>query len=173
MSMSFRIVPVARRGFTFIGILIAVVIIMILVGRQWGEDPQANLHKMSIERSNDAACRANRVTIVTQYQMWSINNPGRVPSIADLQAAGMSVPRCPDSGEFTILPNGGIHCTRHDAPIADVLRQSFAKNEAEAMIRSAYIQDLLRRHYPGSPDLVQAAPVIIMATPEPAAQPQP
>jgi len=159
--------PHPRRGFTFIGLLIVLVIIMILVGNQMGgTNGNPSLQKITVDRSKNAACLANRTTIVTQFNMWAIDNPGRVPTVKDLEDGRINVPRCPEGGEYTILQNGGIHCTKHDEPIGDVIRKMYSPQQAAAYIATPQIQDILRRYNPDSPDLIGGNPNIPQALPQ-------
>ena len=104
-----------NKGFYLIGLLIALVIIMILVGYQMGGNKKENLPpaKTQIDRGKAAACTANRRALETQIQMWMIQHPGETPTIEKLKQARISIPRCPAGGTYSITPEGKVVCSIH------------------------------------------------------------
>ncbi len=106
-----------NKGFFFISILMALVIIMILSGYMLGGDKKENIPpaKTYIDRGSDTACTANRQVLETQIQMWMISHPGETPTIEKLKQSGVNVPTCPAGGTYTIDSNYKVHCSKHGA----------------------------------------------------------
>ena len=104
-----------RSGFTLIGLLIVLMIIGILFYNQNKSATPSGLTQaqVSIEKSNDAACLANRASCRTNIQMYQINYPGEPVTIEAMKARNYNLPGCPDGGTWTILPDGEIHCSLH------------------------------------------------------------
>ena len=100
-----------------IALLIVLVIIAILYGSQmgWRGTPDPGTAQYSIERSQDAACTANRSVMATSIMAWSVSHPGEKPTIEAMRASGASVPRCPKGGVYTIGEDGRtVYCSLHD-----------------------------------------------------------
>ena len=103
------------RGFTFIGILLALVIIMILGGHYFKKDEESQ--KMYVEtqldKSRNAACAANRQTFSAHVASWSILNHGEQITIEKLRRDKINVPRCPNNVDYEIGSNGEVYCPIH------------------------------------------------------------
>lgn len=110
-----------HKAFGLLEILLVVAVLAILMGGYFTYDrsvqQSASTYQMSMQRSNNAACLANRSALRSQAQMFQINNPSTPLTIENLRAAGMSVPGCPRGGEYQFLPDGNIHCSLHDGPL--------------------------------------------------------
>jgi hypothetical protein len=109
--------PVYNRAFTFISILIALVIIAILTGYYFKKDEKTGdvgLYMMSMERSKRAACLANRNVYEGYIQAWLASHPGEEVTPEKLRAAAYSVPTCPEGGTYTIEPDNTVSCSIHD-----------------------------------------------------------
>lgn len=105
-----------NKGFYLIGLLIALMIIMILTGKFMTGDEKSGTEGAihSLDKSKAAACSANRMSLQTQLQMWSISHPGEEITLEKLRAANYSIPKCPAGGEYSISKQGYIHCSIHD-----------------------------------------------------------
>jgi competence protein ComGC len=139
-----RFLPRPARGFTFIGIIIVLAIIGVLSYNQMGGGGAAPNPVVYKERSSVIACRANRTTMKTMLAAWGINNQGRVPTIEDLQRSGQNPPGCPDGGKYTIMPDGAIHCTKHDDRMDVFIRKRYKPDMAKRLMESARIQEVMR-----------------------------
>lgn len=104
-----------NKGFYFLSLLMALVIIMILMGHYLGGDKeQPKPDPLTyIDKGKSTACIANRNQIETNIQMWLINHPGETPTIEKLRQSGYSVPQCPEGGVYTIKPDGKTICSKH------------------------------------------------------------
>ena len=106
-----------NKGFFFISILMALLIIMILSGYMLGGDKKENIPpaRTYVDRGSNTACTANRQVLETQIQMWMISHPGETPTIEKLKQAKQNVPRCPSGGTYTIDSNYKVSCSKHAA----------------------------------------------------------
>lgn len=105
-----------RNGFVLIELLLVVVIIAILAGGYFAKNSASNSQSMyqnSMSRANDAACKANRVTMLNQIQMFKMNNPNVPVTTENMQKAGYSVATCPQGGAYGFTAEGTIICSRH------------------------------------------------------------
>ncbi len=104
-----------RRGFYMIGVLIVVVIILILTWNQLGPDPTTGVTtaQRQIDKSEVAACTANRQTLRTHIATWKINHMGEDLTVQNMQESGVVIPKCPAGGEITIDADGNVYCSKH------------------------------------------------------------
>lgn len=109
-----------RRGFTIIGILLALVIIMVLTGGYFGQlggsDPSQGTYQVSMERTNEAACFANQNAFRANIMQWQISHAGEPMTIEGMRKAGYSIPHCPEGGEYEFDKDGNIYCKKHNPP---------------------------------------------------------
>jgi prepilin-type N-terminal cleavage/methylation domain-containing protein len=100
-------------------LLIVLAVLAILAGgyfaRNQTSENKQSVYEMSMQRSNSAACIANRAALRTQIEMFRINNPSTPITTENLQKAGVNVPTCPQGGAYGFLPDGRILCSIHDA----------------------------------------------------------
>jgi hypothetical protein len=116
---NFRVRGSVLGGIGILGLLITVAIILYLASKEFQSDPATGVstQKMAMDRSKGAACSMNRQTLSLGVTRWAINHPGETPTVEALQQAGISVPRCPQGGEYIFVPNSqNIYCTVHDPP---------------------------------------------------------
>ncbi|MBN1900212.1 hypothetical protein JW926_02660 [Candidatus Sumerlaeota bacterium] len=106
------------RGFTFIGILLALVIIMILGGYYFKKDEisQTSYVETQLDKSRSAACAVNRQTLSAHVASWSISHSGEQITVEKLRRDGINVPRCPDNVDYEIGSNGEVYCPVHYPP---------------------------------------------------------
>lgn len=103
-------------GFTFIGILLALVIIMILGGYYFKKDEitEKTYVDTQLDKSRNAACAVNRQTFSAHVASWSISHPGEKITVEKLRQDKVNVPRCPDNVDYEIGSNGEIYCPVHN-----------------------------------------------------------
>ena len=106
------------KGFTFIGILIALVIILILSGYYFKKDEvsEKTYVQTQLDKSKTSACAANRQVLNAHITSWSIQHSGEQISIEKLQQDRVNVPRCPDNRDYILGPNGEVYCPVHYPP---------------------------------------------------------
>ena len=108
-----------KTGFVILELLIVLVVIAILAGGYFSKnrtgDNAQGTYQMSMQRSNNTACIANRAALKTQIQMFKMNNPTTPVSTENLNKAGVNVPVCPQKGAYGFTPDGNILCSHHDA----------------------------------------------------------
>lgn len=121
-----------KKGFTFLSVLLALVIILILMKGYLGpdKDKEKNWAQTNIDRSKDTACMANRTVVVTSINMWVVNHAGEEVTIEKLVAGGFSVPSCPGGGKYTIGPKNEVYCSLHypDPSLAPAKQAEIPKN---------------------------------------------
>jgi competence protein ComGC len=106
-------------GFTLIGLLIVLAIIGILFFNQMKSGAPAGMTnpQVQIEKSQEAACVANRAAADANLQMWMMDHYSEEPSLSRLRSENVILGRCPDGGTWSILKkeNGEyhIHCDMH------------------------------------------------------------
>jgi competence protein ComGC len=122
--------PNRSRGFTIIGLLLALVIIMILMGHYFKKDEvtEKTYIQTQLDKSTDVACTANRQVLGTHIIAWSIAHPGEKVSSEKLTLDRVNVPHCPDGPEYIFETNGEVYCPKH-APFPT---QPRAEAQAEA-----------------------------------------
>lgn len=105
----------SMRGFSFLSLLLALVIILILAGGYFSrnKETQVSQYQTNIDRSKRTACLANRTTLETTIQAWETMHIGEKPTIEKLKAANYSVPTCPSGGTYSIDEHGIVHCSVH------------------------------------------------------------
>lgn len=109
----------SRRGFSFIGLLIVLVILGYLSSRYFVADKvtQISQYQTNIQKSGDAACSVNRSVAQNYLTMWKGNHLGEKPTLDKLRKSGSNIPRCPggynDKGEYRINAEGEIACSVH------------------------------------------------------------
>jgi prepilin-type N-terminal cleavage/methylation domain-containing protein len=105
------------KGFAFLEILLVLVVILIMSGWYFsGKSPEqqaAGQYQMSMNRANDAACKANRQTLETEIQMWQMQHQGEPITTEALQKGGINMKSCPDGGTYTIGADGHLTCSKH------------------------------------------------------------
>ncbi|HPB31085.1 MAG TPA: prepilin-type N-terminal cleavage/methylation domain-containing protein [Candidatus Sumerlaeota bacterium] len=104
-----------RRGFTLIGVLIALVIVMILAGHYFkkDEETQRNYVETQLDKSRDAACAVNLRNLEGAISMWQINHTGEKVTVENLRRDGINIPRCPDNQDYIIKEDGLVYCPIH------------------------------------------------------------
>jgi len=109
------------KGFTLIGILIALAIIMILGGYYFKEDEltEKNYVDTQIDKSKVAACSVNRQTLSANITAWTIQHPGENVTLEKLRNARYTVPRCPEGHDYIIDNDGNVYCPVHNPPPTD------------------------------------------------------
>jgi len=107
--------PSRPKGFTFIGILIALVIIMILAGNYFKKDEETEKMyvQTQLDKSRNAACAVNRQTLGAHITSWTISHPGEVVTVEKLRRDRINVPRCPSGVEYEIGTDGTVYCPEH------------------------------------------------------------
>jgi len=113
--MNFQI---RSRGFTIIGMLIALVIILILSGYYFKKDEKTEKMyvQTQLDKSSNAACSVNRQTLSTHITAWSIAHPGEQVTTEKLRLDRVNVPRCPDGVDYIFDTDGQVYCPKHYPP---------------------------------------------------------
>lgn len=107
----------SQRGFGFLSVLLALLIIGLLYFWIGGPGLQSVSHSVSEAKTvktsgNLVACSMNRKAIEKELLTWSVTHPGERPTLAKLKAAGVYVPACPDGGTLSI-EGGTVVCSLH------------------------------------------------------------
>ncbi len=103
------------RGFTFIGLLLVLLIIMILTGKQLGKDKDTgeSIAEHTKSRAGKSACLANRNAFKTNIATWEIDHLGEKPTIEKMKIARIRMPRCPDGGTMDFGEGSKLVCSFH------------------------------------------------------------
>lgn len=108
--------PVCR-GFVFLELLLALIIIAILAGGYFSRDggPQGSqsTYQRTMTRTDDAVCKANRSTLMTQVHMFKMNNPNQQVTTVNMRNSGYNPPTCPKGGVYSYQPDGRLTCSKH------------------------------------------------------------
>jgi len=125
---------IRSRGFTIIGMLLALVIILILSGYYFKKDEvsEKTYVQTQLDKSTNVACTANRQVLSTHIIAWSIAHPGEQVSSEKLRLDRVNVPKCPDGPEYIFETNGEVYCPKHDPPPTHPRAE--AQSEAGAII---------------------------------------
>lgn len=104
-----------RGGFVLIELLLVLVVIAILAGGFFhkGTPTSQSTYQMSMSRSKDAACKANRSTLRTTIEMFKMGHPGEPVTMENMQKAGVNLPTCPEGGAYGYTADGNIICSKH------------------------------------------------------------
>jgi hypothetical protein len=103
-----------ERGFYLIGLLMALAIVFILVGKQYygtsniNSVPQA---QYQIQKSTDTVCLTNRGAVRTDVTTLLAMN-GTMPSETEL-ANRLYGKLCPEGGAYQIDDRGNVYCELH------------------------------------------------------------
>lgn len=103
-------------GFVLIELLLVLIVIAILAGGYFARNSQKNeqsLYQTSLSRSGDAACKANRMALRNQIEMFRMSHANEAITSENLQKAGLSVPSCPSGGAYGFKKDGTIVCSKH------------------------------------------------------------
>ena len=114
------------KGFTFIGILIALAIILILSGHYFKKDEETEkvYVQTQIDKSKTSACAMNRKTLESSITAWRISHPQEELTLDKLRRDRYSVPRCPDGSEYIIGSRDQVYCPIHFPPPGQVRSES-------------------------------------------------
>lgn len=117
LTMRLRKPNTARRGFTVIGILMALVIILILSGHYLfpGSDGEAPLAQTSIDRARDVSYTANKQVLYSQVQIFKMNYPNVPVTLEAMQRANVTIPQCPEC-QWILMEDGEIFSTLEPPP---------------------------------------------------------
>lgn len=117
------------RGFTFIGILLALVIMLILGGQYFKKDEETEIMyaQTQIDKSKTAACSVNRQVLSAGVTSWTIMHAGEEVTLEKLRRDKVSVPRCPDGVDYIIGSDTEVYCPIHYPPPAQAKAESQAR----------------------------------------------
>jgi hypothetical protein len=104
-----------QNGFGFVSVLLALLIAAALYFGYFGFQRTTGERAKgiaAIDASRAVACRTNRQNIERDIRFWSVNHPDEVPTLAGLQADGLSIPTCPEGGRYDIVGTE-VHCSVH------------------------------------------------------------
>lgn len=106
------------KGFMLLGLLMALVIVLILMGYYFkkDKDTQRMYVQTQIDKSKNVACTVNRQTLSTSIMTWTISHPGEQVTVEKLRQAAASVPHCPDNIDYIFDNNGNVYCPIHFPP---------------------------------------------------------
>ena len=107
----------AVRAFVLIELLLVLVVIAILAGGYFSKNnniaDSRSTYQMSIGRSNNTACLANRTVLKTSIEMYRMAHPNEPVDTEHLKAAGFQTPSCPQGGVYGFQADGTVTCTKH------------------------------------------------------------
>lgn len=107
-------------GFSFIGILLVIVIICILVGYYFGQDPldktheQINTYQYTTGRAKDVVQGENLRVFQQKVDLWAISHPGQRCTLDGLRAAGISYPPPPAGQKYEIDADNKVRLVSAD-----------------------------------------------------------
>jgi len=107
--------PAGQRGFTFVAVLLALLIAAALYFGYFRMQSAMSERSAGVSALNTAravACRTNRQNIERDVAMWSVNHPDERPSFAALEAEGIHIPACPEGGRYEFVGRT-VHCSVH------------------------------------------------------------
>lgn len=102
-----------QRGFYLIGLLIVLLIIAVLYGKQLFPDKSGPGALTYIDRSKVAACSVDRSTLTTTITTWGMSHPGQAVTIENMRNSGTNIPTCPEGGTYEIGPDNVVYCSKH------------------------------------------------------------
>lgn len=135
------------RGFTFIGILLALVIVMILGGHYFKKDEESQKRyvETQLDKSKDAACAANRNVLESGISSWMISHPGEKPTLEKLRRDRVSAPKCPEGPEYIFDDKGNVYCPIHYPPPGSESRGSSTNDNRSPSAPAASTLDRVNR----------------------------
>jgi len=108
----------SQHGLGAIGTLVSVLILGLLIYTYatnqigTGGGGAAGGPVTSIDKGRAAACLSQRRTIERDVAAWSVEHDTETASVAALEAAGFSVPGCPEGGRYSISGQR-VSCSTH------------------------------------------------------------
>jgi len=105
----------SQRGFSFVSVLLALLIAAALYFGYFGFQRTSHEHStglVAVSASREVACRTNRQNIERDIVLWAVNHAGETPTLAALQADGLRIPACPEGGRYE-LSGTQVHCSVH------------------------------------------------------------
>jgi hypothetical protein len=66
-----------------------------------------------LARSHEVACLAQRRQVERDVMMFVASHPDKMPTIVNLEDAGIRVPWCPDGGDYRV-ERQSVLCSEHD-----------------------------------------------------------
>ena len=107
----------ADRAFVLIELLLVLVVIAILAGGYFSQNnniaDSKSTYQMSIGRSNNTACLANRTVLKTSIEMYRMAHPNEPVDTEHMKKAGFQAPSCPQEGVYGFQSDGTVTCTKH------------------------------------------------------------
>ncbi len=117
MTMRKGFLAGAPRAFVLIELLLVLVVIAILAGGYFSRNnniaDSRSTYQMSIGRSNNTACLANRTVLKTSIELYRMAHPNEPVDTEHMKAAGFQTPSCPQGGVYAFQPDGSVTCTKH------------------------------------------------------------
>ncbi len=107
--------PAGQRGFTFVAVLLALLIAAALYFGYFKMQSAMSARSTgvsAIDAARAVACRTNRQNIERDVAMWSVNHPDEAPSFGALEAEGIRIPACPEGGHYELVGRA-VHCSVH------------------------------------------------------------
>jgi hypothetical protein len=117
-----------------------------------------------MSRTDDAVCKANRSTLMTQIHMFKMNNPNTPATTTNMRTSGYNPPVCPDGGKYTFQADGRIICSRHEdgtlAPelVEEKRREEKLAADTAAANAEAAANEVARQRAPGAAPSAPATP---------------
>ncbi len=105
-----------QAGFSFVAILVALLVAAALYFGYFRFQSSMSGERtkgiQSIAAAKDVACRTQRQQIERDLQLYSADHDQPARSLDDLRHAGISVPGCPEGGEYR-LSGTRVVCSKH------------------------------------------------------------